>query len=116
MDTRIPLGWHWLVDLSDCRNLPIEPHVLEAILLEAARRAKATVVQSCSHRFSPHGLSGVVIVAESHLAAHTWPEHRAMCVDLFSCSSSILADEAIDFIVEQVAADRVHRRCEVRYG
>ncbi|MEQ1825645.1 MAG: adenosylmethionine decarboxylase [Pirellula sp.] len=114
MNPSVPLGWHWLVDMQECAQLPTDPQSLEAILLEAARLARATVVQSCFHRFSPHGLSGVVVIAESHLAAHTWPEHRAMCLDLFSCSESILAGPAIDYIGEQVAAGKINRRCELR--
>lgn len=109
-----PLGWHWLVDMYECRKLPDTPEVLQTILIEAARLAKATVVQTCFHRYSPHGLSGVVVIAESHLAAHTWPEYQSVCVDLFSCSQRIEANIAIDFIAKQVDARRCERRCETR--
>jgi len=104
------LGWHWLVDFYQCSKLPTEPSVLEAILITAAELAGATVVQSCFHQFSPHGLSGVVVIAESHLAAHTWPEHQAMCIDLFSCSQSIQAQVAIDFIAEKIRPGKIERR------
>ena len=108
------LGWHWLVDMYDCERLPTEPHVLEAILIAAAEMAGATVVQSCFHRFSPIGLSGVVVIAESHLAAHTWPEFKTMCVDLFSCSERINAQIAIDQIAKEVGALNCHSRMELR--
>ncbi|MCF7961936.1 MAG: adenosylmethionine decarboxylase [Pirellula sp.] len=108
------LGWHWLVDLMRCDCLPSEPEVLESILVAAAELAGATVVQSCFHRFSPWGLSGVVVIAESHLAAHTWPEHKAMCIDLFSCSQKIEAQIAIDFIAKKVGAAEVRTRMEPR--
>lgn len=108
------LGWHWLVDFYDCEQLPSEPAVLEGMLVEAAKLAGATVVQSCFHRFSPHGLSGVVIIAESHLAAHTWPEHRAMCIDIFSCSHRIHSQVAIDYVASQIQAARVETRSIVR--
>ena len=104
------LGWHWLVDFYQCSELPTEASVLEAILITAAELAGATVVQSCFHQFSPHGLSGVVVIAESHLAAHTWPEHQAMCIDLFSCSQKIKAQAAIDFIAEKIRPGKVDRR------
>ncbi len=104
------LGWHWLVDFYQCSQLPTESSVLEAILIKAAELAGATVVQSCFHQFSPHGLSGVVVIAESHLAAHTWPEHQAMCIDLFSCSQRINVQVAIDFIAEKIQAGKVDRR------
>lgn len=104
------LGWHWLVDYFHCSKLPTDPLILEAILITAAESAGATVVQSCFHQFSPHGLSGVVVIAESHLAAHTWPEHDVLCLDLFSCSDKINAQVAIDFIAERIQAGKVDRR------
>ncbi len=84
--------------------------MLESILVTAAEKAGATVVESCFHQFSPHGLSGVVVIAESHLAAHTWPEHQALCVDIFSCSDKIDAQIAIEFIAQQVKAGKVNQR------
>ena len=68
-----------------------EPHVLndlstvESILLDAAREAGLTAVSSAHHRFEPQGLSAVVILSESHIAAHTWPESGTGYVTLTSC-------------------------------
>src|SRR6266704_2514591 len=61
---------------------------LEAVkgdLVEAAKRAQATIVDVVFHEFNPFGISGVVVIAESHLAIHTWPEYRYAAVDIFSC-------------------------------
>ena len=104
------LGWHWLIDLYKCSNIPTDPVALEVIMVSAARNAGATVVQSCFHKFSPFGLSGVVVIAESHFAVHTWPEHNAMCLDLFSCSDKIKPQVAIDFISHEVRAGEVDQR------
>ncbi len=109
MHTRV-LGWHWLVDFFQCANLPTDSLILEAILIESAEMAGATVVQTCFHPFSPQGLSGVVVIAESHLAAHTWPEHQVLCLDLFSCSDKINAQVAIDCIAERIQAGKVDQR------
>nr|WP_275976433.1 adenosylmethionine decarboxylase [Geothrix alkalitolerans] len=54
-------------------------------MLDAARASGATIVTHSFHHFSPHGVSGAVIIAESHLAIHTWPEHQFAAVDFFSC-------------------------------
>ena len=68
-----------------------EPHALndlstvESILLDAARETGLTVVSSTHHRFEPQGLSAVVILSESHIAAHTWPESGTGYVTLTSC-------------------------------
>ena len=91
----------------DCGALPQRPEELERILVEAATIANATVVQTCFHQFSPHGLSGVVVIAESHLAAHTWPEHHAVCIDLFSCSEKMNSQAAIDYLGQQFQAKDV---------
>ncbi|HUP78851.1 MAG TPA: adenosylmethionine decarboxylase [Pirellula sp.] len=104
------LGWHWMVDFFQCVQLPTDPFILETILVTAAEMAGATVVQSCFHRFSPHGLSGVVVIAESHLAAHTWPEHHALCLDIFSCSPKIHAQTAIDYVAEKIQARKIAQR------
>jgi S-adenosylmethionine decarboxylase proenzyme len=56
---------------------------------QAAVDCGATIVQSSFHRFEPYGVSGVVVIAESHLAIHTWPEYRYASVDLYTCGAEI---------------------------
>jgi S-adenosylmethionine decarboxylase len=100
----IPLGWHWLVDLSECGSMPTTLQEIDDILTVAAQRSGATIVQKCFHAFSPHGLSGVIVIAESHIAIHTWPEHRAIAVDFFSCSQKLNVDAAINHLREAFGA------------
>lgn len=111
---RIVLGWHWFIDLSHCRNLPTKAEDLQTILIATAKRAGATIVDQSFHEFSPHGLSGVVVIAESHLAAHTWPEHQAACVDLFSCTQNLDIDDAACFLAESFQTEDYEVRCEER--
>lgn len=81
------------------------PAESEAILLAAAGVMRATVMGSHFHTFSPHGVSGVVIIAESHLTVHTWPEHRYAAVDVFSCGDLDL-EAGIDSLVGAFGAGR----------
>jgi len=82
------LGRHVHLDLYDCPAALLRvPADSERILLAAAGAMGATVVGSHFHAFSPHGVSGVVIIAESHLTVHTWPEHGYAAVDVFSCGA-----------------------------
>lgn len=111
---RIVLGWHWFIDLSHCQNLPTKVDELQSILVATATRAGATIVDQSFHKFSPYGLSGVVVIAESHLAAHTWPEHQAACVDLFSCTQKLNIDEAATFLADAFQANHFEVRCEER--
>lgn len=80
------LGNHILVEFMGC-----DPHVMNDVssierdMVGAAKKAGATVINSTFHHFSPYGVSGVVVIEESHLAIHTWPEYGYAAVDLFTC-------------------------------
>ena len=67
---------------------------IERVLMEAARLAGATIVSRSFHHFNPYGVSGAVIIAESHLTIHTWPEHGYAAVDLFTCGDSLRPEAA----------------------
>lgn len=62
---------------------------LKPRLLEAIRVGGGTVVTELFHNFAPHGVSGVVVITESHVAIHTWPEHCYAAIDIFSCGESL---------------------------
>lgn len=101
------LGAQILADLHECDPavLADEDAVRDA-MLEAARRCGATIVAHCFHRFSPHGVSGVVVIAESHLAVHTWPEHGYAAVDLFTCSDRLRPEECLSHLREAFRSRR----------
>jgi S-adenosylmethionine decarboxylase len=80
-------GTHLLVDLWDARNLD-DPEHIDAALREAALTAGATILHSHFHHFTPNGgVSGVVVLAESHISIHTWPERDYAAVDIFMCGA-----------------------------
>ena len=80
------LGRHILVEFLNCKADVLNDVVqIEKAMVEAAQIAGATVINSTFHHFSPYGVSGVVVIQESHLAIHTWPEYRYAAVDLFTC-------------------------------
>ncbi len=80
---------------------------IEQAMVDAAQIAGATIVSRAFHHFSPHGVSGAVIIAESHLAVHTWPEYGYAAVDLFTCGDDVLAAAAFDHLREMFAAGQV---------
>ena len=101
------LGRHLLIELFDCDSDAINN--LEAVkgaLVEAAKRAHATIVDVVFHEFNPFGISGVVVIAESHLSIHTWPEYRYAAVDIFSCGDVLQPEVAACYLVEQFGAER----------
>ena len=71
---------------------------VESLMIDAALECGATIVQKCFHMFSPHGVSGVVIISESHLAIHTWPELGYAAVDLFTCGDKCDPKVAYEFL------------------
>ncbi len=112
------LGKHVLAEFYDCdTGLLNDPEIIERFMNEAAEAAEvsgATIVQSAFHMFSPHGVSGVVVVAESHLAVHTWPEYGYAAVDYFSCGP-VDSGAAIRLLQEKLSAEKVTTR-EIERG
>ncbi|MFM2402922.1 MAG: adenosylmethionine decarboxylase [Pseudomonadota bacterium] len=84
-------GSHWVMDFCDCR---CEPHLLslaqalQGPCLAACRHAGMQVVGERFHQFMPEGVTGAVLLAESHLAIHTWPESRFVALDVYVCDFS----------------------------
>lgn len=94
-------GVHILLECAECspRLLTDLPYLRET-LENAARLAGATVVQSALHQFSPQGLSGVVVIAESHIAIHTWPEYGYAALDVFTCGLPETAEKITHQLLE----------------
>ena len=96
------LGTHLLIELRECN-----PEVLKSlekvrkILISAAKEAKATIINNSFHEFNPFGISGVVVIAESHLTIHTWPEYGYAAVDIFTCGDIIQPELAVSYLVKK---------------
>ena len=93
------LGQQLIVELYGCdRTLLDDPSRLERILTEAISRAGCTIIKPCFHHFSPHGVTGVVVIAESHVAVHTWPEFGYCALDVFTCGTQVKTDQIFEFV------------------
>ncbi len=85
--TAMHLGIHYLAEFFDCDRDKIDDAAfIEQIMIDATKLSGATMIRPFFHQFSPQGVSGIIVIAESHFAIHTWPEHGYTAVDLFSCS------------------------------
>ena len=90
MKTMRTLGKHILVEYFECdADILNDVVTIEEMMVNAARNSEATVINSTFHHFSPFGVSGVVVIQESHLAIHTWPEYRYAAVDVFTCGDTV---------------------------
>jgi len=84
------LGRQILVEFYDCNSGLINDVVyIESSMLAATEASQATIISHDFHEFSPHGVSGVVVIAESHVSIHTWPEYDYAAVDIFTCGDTI---------------------------
>jgi len=102
------LGTHLLVELYGCERGSLERvREVEHALLRAAHASRARIVSHFFHEFEPYGVSGVVVIEESHYTIHTWPEHRYAAVDLFFCSESVEAERALEVMREAFKPQRV---------
>lgn len=110
------LGRHLLCEYHGCdRELLDRVDFIRAELIAAVARAGATAVQDVVHRFSPHGVTGVVVIAESHFSIHTWPEYEFAAVDLFTCGDTVDPWAAFAHL-EQALRARSHSVIELRRG
>ncbi|PKK84175.1 MAG: S-adenosylmethionine decarboxylase proenzyme [candidate division Zixibacteria bacterium HGW-Zixibacteria-1] len=93
------LGRHLVAEMADCNSKILNDiQLLEKEMKEAARVSGATVVKSTFHRYNPQGLSGIIVIAESHLSIHTWPEYGYAAIDCFTCGSSVDPWKALEYI------------------
>lgn len=92
----VALGRQMTIEFYDCKSATLtDAAELEKVFLHAAEVSGAHVVDSVFHSFQPQGVSGVVVISESHFAVHAWPEHDYAAVDLFTCGSGVDFDLAV---------------------
>lgn len=99
------LGQHMLVEFYNCNQQILDDVAgIEQHMKDAAVACGATIVQSTFHRFQPYGVSGVVVISESHLAIHTWPEYGYASVDLYTCGDEVEPMLAYEHLKQAFAA------------
>lgn len=115
-------GQHLTADLSGCPAdgpAMTDPQALRALCRAAVRAAGLTPVGELFHRFPPPGgVTGVVLLAESHLAVHTWPERGVVTLDAYVCNglgdNSAAAQRLVDHLIAAFAPQQVQRQCWLR--
>lgn len=100
------LGRQMTVEYYECDPLVLaDQKIMEKVFLDAAEKSGAHVITSNFHSFEPQGISGVVIISESHFTVHAWPEHDYAAVDIFTCGENIDFDVAIRTLQEGMKAE-----------
>ncbi len=105
------VGRHLLVDLHGCDRAMIDDvdRMLE-LAKKAVVESKGTILAVQSHKFEPQGVTALILIAESHLALHTWPEHGYVAVDYFTCGQRIDPEVALRTLLESLRPVRSESR------
>ncbi|MGO0122235.1 adenosylmethionine decarboxylase [Desulfothermobacter acidiphilus] len=102
------LGRHVLAEFYGCNFEALNNiELVEKAMVEAALESGAEVRECVFHKFSPQGVSGVVVISESHLAIHTWPELGYAAVDVFTCGERVDPWEACNYLTKFLGAKEV---------
>ena len=97
------LGRHLMLELNNCNPKLLDdlPYLKDAIT-QAAQEVGAHIVGESFHQFNPHGVTGILAIAESHICIHTWPEYGYAAADIFTCGESFDPRMAAQIIIEKV--------------
>lgn len=105
MEKTNPLGRHLLLELYKCPvDILNDIQKIQDILVNVVEQINVTLISKSFHHFSPYGVSGVVVIAESHITIHTWPEHRYAAIDVFTCDKTIDYNLVESLLVEKFNA------------
>jgi len=97
-------GKHIIMDASGCNpEILNDLNYVRQLLVEAAKEANATVLNVAFHHFTPQGVSGVVVISESHFSIHTWPEYGYAALDFYTCGD-INPKVACDYVAQHLKA------------
>jgi len=92
---------HFLIELRSVDKILLDNlYKIETIFLESLNNSGATYINHFFHKFSPQGVSGVVVIAESHLSIHTWPEDGYAALDVFTCGDKSIGDKVVQNLVK----------------
>jgi S-adenosylmethionine decarboxylase len=92
------LGRHVIIELWGCSDVINDAGLVEAAMRDAVVAANATLLDIFVHEFSPQGVTGVAVLAESHLSIHTWPEYGYVAADVFTCGSTTKPEAAAEVL------------------
>jgi S-adenosylmethionine decarboxylase len=107
-------GIHLIAEFWSGRIIE-EPKKIKDILIGAVKEAKNTPLKVIIHKFSPQGITGVVLLAESHLAIHSWPEINYLAVDIFTCGQKTMPYKALEYLKKQFQPKKVKIK-EIKRG
>jgi S-adenosylmethionine decarboxylase len=107
------VGTHLILELWGCTNLN-SPGTVEQALRDVVTATGVTLLDLRVYPFTPIGVTGVAIVAESHIMIHTWPEHGYAAIDVFTCGDERDFSGTVDAVREHFSPERIQMMHIVR--
>ena len=102
------LGRHVIAELDGCDiRILSDSQAVRRLLLEAVRKAGATPLADETFDFKDGGVSGFILLAESHISIHTWPEHHYAAIDIYTCGRHTMPDAACAHLADRLGATQV---------
>jgi S-adenosylmethionine decarboxylase len=102
-----PIGKHCILELYDCNPQKLDDEsFLRSSISAAVHDAGATLLQLITHHFEPQGITGLALLAESHLSIHTWPESGYAAVDVFTCGDHTMPERACAVLIAELEASQ----------
>lgn len=91
------IGIHLVADFYSGKIIESSKE-LRKVLISAAKKAGSTPLKISIHKFYPRGITGVLLLAESHIAVHSWPEYNFLAIDIFTCGKNSIPEKALEFL------------------
>ncbi len=105
------VGQHALLNFIGVDSAILKDHeMIKKILLDSANKGNFTILNSFFHAFDNHGFTGILLLSESHMSIHTWPEYNYMALDVFSCASSAKLEKTIDSLKSKFKCNRIEEK------
>ena len=99
------VGKHCILELYECDASKLNDEAfLRTTITTAAKLAGATLLNLITHRFEPQGVTGLALLAESHISIHTWPENSYAAADVFTCGDHTMPVRACEILCRELAA------------
>ncbi len=99
------IGKHCILELYECDQYKLNDEAfIRTSLTSASKIAGATLLNMLTHRFQPQGVTGLALLAESHISIHTWPESRYAAIDVFTCGEQTMPEKACKLLFREFGA------------
>jgi S-adenosylmethionine decarboxylase len=106
-------GMHLIAEFWGAKDIEDEKE-MRKILVGASKSSGTTPLKISTYKFNPQGITGVVLLAESHISIHAWPEYDYLAIDIFTCGDKARPLKALDYLKKQYAPKKVEVKQIVR--